>query len=122
MPINFSKNMPTTVENSGDRNANFVLGRKFYLKVAKPDIIDYTKCSNTSSITCGKPIKQNDASLRTQQLRLKNIGAGSINLKDSRDTLNYFGNNNDINYINNRLSKSRAGGAIAPRKSNYYKI
>ena len=123
MALIFSRKMPTTVQNSSDRNLNFSLGRNYYTRVASNEskIIDYSKCSNTSSIGCGKPIKQNDSSMRTQALRLKNIGTGSMNLKDSEDYFNYYGNRYDINHINSRLQKVRGGGSIAPKKYNYYK-
>tara|TARA_Y100000992_G_C21271765_1_gene497308 strand:+ start:905 stop:1276 length:372 start_codon:yes stop_codon:yes gene_type:complete len=117
--INFSKKMPTTIQNSGDRNLNFALGRQYYIRVSNNNNIDYSKCLKESSNICGKPIKQNDSSLRIQQLRLKNVGSGSMNLKNQHDKLNYFGSN-DYNYVNSRLSRARAGGSIAPKKSNIY--
>lgn len=117
--IFFSKKMPTTVENSGDRNLNFALGRQYYIRVSNNNNIDYSKCLKESSNICGKHIKQNDSSLRTQQLRLKNVGSGSMNIKNQNDKLNYFGGN-DHNYVNSRLSRSRAGGSTAPKKTNIY--
>ena len=99
----YSKKMPMIVGNSGERTSNFALGRRFYLRVSNNNITDYSKCLKISSHICGKPIKQNDASLRTQNLRLKNIGSGSMNLKNSNDQLNYFGNNSNNNNINNNL-------------------
>ena len=122
MSLIFSKKMSPIVENSSERTSTFALGRKFYLRVSNNHPINYSDCLKTSSNICGKPIKQNDSSLRTQNLRLKNIGSGSMNLKNNKDQLNYFGNNSDNNLINNRLSKVRGGGYIAPKKYNYYKI
>jgi hypothetical protein len=112
MSINFSKKMPTIVQDSGDRNLNFALGRKYYLKVVSKQNINNNNITNS----LGNPIKQIDSSLRTQQLRLQNVGSGSMNLKNNKDYINLFGNNNDINYVNHRLSRTRAGGAIAPKK------
>ena len=118
----YSKKMPMIVENSGERTSNFALGRRFYLRVSNNNNLDYSNCLKTSSHICANPIKQNDSSLRTQNLRLKNIGSGSMNLKNSNDQLNYFGNNSDNNIINNRLSKVRGGGSVTPKKYNHYKI
>ena len=112
MSINFSKKMPTIVQDSGDRNLNFALGRKYYLKVVSKQNINHHNITNS----LGNPIKQIDSSLRTQQLRLQNVGSGSMNLKNNKDHINFFGNNNDINYVNHRLLRTRAGGAIAPKK------
>ena len=103
MSLIFSKKMSPIVENSSERTSNFALGRKFYLRVSNNHPINYSDCLKNSSNICGKPIKQNDSSLRTQNLRLKNIGSGSMNLKNNKDQLNYFGNNSDNNLINNRL-------------------
>jgi hypothetical protein len=42
-----------------------------------------------------------------------------MNIKNQNDKLNYFGGN-DHNYVNSRLSRSRAGGSTAPKKTNIY--
>ena len=54
--------------------------------------------------------------LRIQRLRLSTIGNSSMILKNDKDVTQLNGKNQDVNYVNNVLSRVRGGGYIAPKK------
>ena len=63
-----------------------------------------------------KPLANMSSDLRIQRLRLSTIGNSSMILKDSNDHIQLDGKNQDINYVNNVLSRVRGGGCVAPKK------
>ena len=54
--------------------------------------------------------------LRIQRLRLATIGNASMVLKNDKDFIQLNGKNQDVNYVNNVLSRVRGGGYVAPKK------
>ena len=65
---------------------------------------------------CAKPLENMSSELRIQRLRLSTIGNASMSLKNDKDVIQLNGKNQDVNYVNNVLSRVRGGGYIVPKK------
>ena len=117
-----SKNMPSNGSNVSDRTSTFILGRRAYnFSSHNPNNvnknIDYSSVlKKPSSIIYGKPLNNTSSDLRIQRLRLSTIGTASMRIKDSNDYIQLNGKNQDINLINNVLSRVRGGGSVVSKK------
>jgi hypothetical protein len=117
-----SKNMPSNGSNVSDRTSTFILGRRAYnFSSHNPNNvnknIDYSSVlKKPSSIIYGKPLNNTSSDLRIQRLRLSTIGIASMRIKDSNDYIQLNGKNQDINLINNVLSRVRGGGSVVSKK------
>ena len=117
-----STRMPSNGSNVSDRTSSFSLGRQGYnfsshnpTNVNKN--IDYSSVlGKPSSIIYGKPLNNTSSDLRVQRLRLNTIGAGSMRVKNSNDYIQLNGKNQDVNLINNVLSRVRGSGSIVSKK------
>ena len=122
MSKNVSKNMPSNGSNVTDRTSTFILGRKAFnfsshnSENLKKNL-DYSSTTNklTSNVSA-KPLENMSSELRIQRLRLSTIGNASMSLKNDKDVIQLNGKNQDVNYINNVLSRVRGGGYIVPKK------
>ena len=120
-----SKNMPSNGSNVSDRTSTFILGRRAYnFSSHNPNNvnknIDYSSVlGQPSSIIYGKPLNDTSSDLRIQRLRLSTIGTASMRIKDSNDYIQLNGKNQDINLINNVLSRVRGGGSVVSKKGQY---
>jgi hypothetical protein len=122
MQVIISKSMPSNGSNVTDRTSSFILGRRAFnfsshnSENLKKNI-DYSSVTNKlSSNVYAKPLANMSSDLRIQRLRLSTIGNSSMILKDSNDHIQLDGKNQDINYVNNVLSRVRGGGCVAPKK------
>uniref|UniRef100_A0A6C0H4D2 Uncharacterized protein n=1 Tax=viral metagenome TaxID=1070528 RepID=A0A6C0H4D2_9ZZZZ len=117
-----SKSMPANGSNVSDRTSSFILGRRAYnFSSHNPSNvnknIDYSSVlGKPSSIVYGKPLNNIGNDLRIQRLRLTTIGVASMRIKASNDYVHLNGKNQDINLINNVLSRVRGGGSIVSKK------
>ena len=122
MSKNVSKNMPSNGSNVTDRTSTFILGRKaFNFSSQNSENLkknaDYSSLTNKlTSNVCAKPLENMSGDLRIQRLRLATIGNSSMILKNDNDFIQLNGKNQDVNYVNNVLSRVRGGGYIAPKK------
>jgi len=120
--MSMSKRMPPNGSNVSDRTSTFVLGRRAYnFSSHNPSNvnknIDYSSVlGKPSSIVYGKPLNNTSNDLRIQRLRLNTIGIGSMRVKDKNDYIQLNGKNQDINLINNVLSRVRGSGSIVSKK------
>lgn len=122
MSKNVSKNMPSNGSNVTDRTSSFILGRRAY-NFSSHNSENLKKNLDTRSVTnkltsnvCAKPLENMSSELRIQRLRLSTIGNSSMILKNDKDFIQLNGKNQDVNYVNNVLSKVRGGGYVAPKK------
>lgn len=122
MSKNVSKNMPSNGSNVSDRTSSFVLGRRAYnfsshnSENLKKNL-DYSLVLNKpSSNVYAKPLNNMSSDIRIQRLRLSTIGNSSMVLKNNTDSIQLNGKNQDINLVNNTLSRVRGGGSRAPKK------
>lgn len=117
-----SKNMPSNGSNVTDRTSTFILGRRAFnfsshnSENLKKNL-DYSSVTNTiTSNVYAKPLENMSSDLRIQRLRLATIGNASMVLKNDKDFIQLNGKNQDVNYVNNVLSRVRGGGYVAPKK------
>jgi hypothetical protein len=61
-----------------------------------------------------KPLPNQSHDLRIQRLRMMTIGEGTMRIDKKVNSVNF--NNVDNNFVNTALTRTRAGGSIAPRK------
>ena len=117
-----SKNMPSNGSNVSDRTSSFSLGRRAYnFSSHNPSNvnknIDYSSVlGKPSSIVYGKPLNNTSNELRIQRLRLSTIGSASMRIKDNNDYIQLNGKSQDVNLINNVLSRVRGSGSIVSKK------
>jgi len=122
MSKHISKNMPSNGSNVTDRTSTFILGRRaFNFSSHNSENLkknaDYTSITNkVTSNVCAKPLENMSSDLRLQRLRLATIGNSSMSLKNDKDFIQLNGKNQDVNYVNNVLSRVRGGGYIVPKK------
>jgi hypothetical protein len=122
MSKHISKNMPSNGSNVTDRTSTFILGRRaFNFSSHKSENLkknaDYSSITNkVTSNVCAKPLENMSSDLRLQRLRLATIGNSSMSLKNDKDFIQLNGKNQDVNYVNNVLSRVRGGGYIVPKK------
>ena len=117
-----SKRMPSNGSNVSDRTSTFILGRRAYnFSSHNPNNvnknIDYSSVlGKPSSIIYGKPLNNTSSDLRIQRLRLYTIGVASMRVKNKNDYIKLNGKNQDINLVNNVLTRVRGGGSIVSKK------
>lgn len=122
MSTRVCKNMPSNGSNVTDRTSTFILGRRaFNISSHNSENLkknlDYSSLENKlTSNVCAKPLENMSSDLRIQRLRLSTIGNSSMILKNDKDVTQLNGKNQDVNYVNNVLSRVRGGGYIAPKK------
>lgn len=122
MSKSVSKSMPSNGSNVTDRTSTFILGRRaFNISSHNSENLkknlDYSSLENKlTSNVCAKPLENMSSDLRIQRLRLSTIGNSSMILKNDSDVTQLNGKNQDVNYVNNVLSRVRGGGYIAPKK------
>jgi len=122
MSKHISKNMPSNGSNVTDRTSTFILGRRaFNFSSHNSENLkknaDYSLITNkVTSNVCAKPLENMSSDLRLQRLRLATIGNSSMSLKNDKDFIQLNGKNQDVNYVNNVLSRVRGGGYIVPKK------
>ena len=122
MSKHVSRNMPSNGSDVTDRTSTFILGRRAFnfsshnSENLKKNI-DYSSVTNklTSNVSA-KPLENMSSDLRIQRLRLSTIGNSSMILKNDKDFIQLNGKPQDINYVNNVLSRVRGGGYVAPKK------
>jgi len=120
--ITTSRNMPSNGSNVSDRTSTFILGRRAYnFSSHNPSNvnknIDYSSVlGKPSSIVYGKPLNNTSNELRIQRLRLSTIGSASMRIKDNNDYIQLNGKSQDVNLINNVLSRVRGSGSIVSKK------
>ena len=120
--ITTSRNMPSNGSNVSDRTSTFILGRRAYnFSSHNPSNvnknIDYSSVlGKPSSIVYGKPLNNTSNELRIQTLRLSTIGSASMRIKDNNDYIQLNGKSQDVNLINNVLSRVRGSGSIVSKK------
>jgi hypothetical protein len=122
MSKHISKSMPSNGSNVTDRTSTFILGRRAF-NFSSHNSENLKKNADYSSITnkvtsnvCAKPLENMSSDLRLQRLRLATIGNSSMSLKNDKDFIQLNGKNQDVNYVNNVLSRVRGGGYIVPKK------
>jgi len=122
MSKRISKNMPSNGSDVTDRTSTFILGRRAFnfsshnSENLKKNL-DYSSVTNTiTSNVYAKPLENMSSDLRIQRLRLATIGNASMVLKNDKDFIQLNGKNQDVNYVNNVLSRVRGGGYVAPKK------
>jgi hypothetical protein len=122
MSKHVSKNMPSNGSNVTDRTSTFILGRRAFnfsshnSENLKKNL-DYSSVTNTiTSNVYAKPLENMSSDLRIQRLRLATIGNASMILQNDKDFIQLNGKNQDVNYVNNVLSRVRGGGYVAPKK------
>ena len=122
MSKHVSRNMPSNGSDVTDRTSTFILGRRAFnfsshnSENLKKNL-DYSSVTNTiTSNVYAKPLENMSSDLRIQRLRLATIGNASMVLKNDKDFIQLNGKNQDVNYVNNVLSRVRGGGYVAPKK------
>jgi hypothetical protein len=117
-----SKSMPSNGSNVTDRTSTFILGRRAFnfsshnSENLKKNL-DYSSLENKiTSNVCAKPLENMSSDLRIQRIRLATIGNSSMILKNDKDFIQLNGKPQDVNYVNNVLSRVRGGGYVAPKK------
>jgi hypothetical protein len=118
MSKHVSKNMPSNGSDVTDRTSTFILGRKAFNFSShnSENLKKNADYSSSTSNVCAKPLENMSSDLRIQRLRLATIGNSSMILKNDNDFIQLNGKNQDVNYVNNVLSRVRGGGYIAPKK------
>ncbi len=114
--------MPSNGSNVTDRTSTFILGRRAFnfsshnSENLKKNL-DYSSLENKiTSNVCAKPLENMSSDLRIQRIRLATIGNSSMILKNDKDFIQLNGKPQDVNYVNNVLSRVRGGGYVAPKK------
>lgn len=122
MSKHVSRNMPSNGSDVTDRTSTFILGRRAFnfsshnSENLKKNL-DYSSVTNTiTSNVYAKPLENMSSDLRIQRLRLATIGNASMILQNDKDFIQLNGKNQDVNYVNNVLSRVRGGGYVAPKK------
>lgn len=117
-----SKSMPSNGSNVTDRTSTFILGRRAFnfsshnSENLKKNL-DYSSLENKiTSNVYAKPLENMSSDLRIQRIRLATIGNSSMILKNDKDFIQLNGKSQDVNYVNNVLSRVRGGGYVAPKK------
>ena len=114
--------MPSNGSDVTDRTSTFILGRRAcnFSSHNSDNLkknLDYSSVTNTiTSNVYAKPLENMSSDLRIQRLRLATIGNASMVLKNDKDFIQLNGKNQDVNYVNNVLSRVRGGGYVAPKK------
>lgn len=116
------KNMPSNGSNVTDRTSTFILGRRAFNMSSHNSEnlkknLDYSSLENkiTSNVRA-KPLENMSSDLRIQRLRLATIGNSSMLTKNENDYTQLNGKSQDVNYVNNVLSRVRGGGYVGPKK------
>jgi hypothetical protein len=122
MTMRVCKNMPSNGSNVTDRTSTFILGRRAFNMSSHNSEnlkknLDYSSLENkiTSNVRA-KPLENMSSDLRIQRLRLVTIGNSSILTKNENDYTQLNGKSQDVNYVNNVLSRVRGGGYVGPKK------
>lgn len=122
MTTRVCKNMPSNGSNVTDRTSTFILGRRAFNMSSHNSEnlkknLDYSSLENkiTSNVRA-KPLENMSSDLRIQRLRLVTIGNSSMIIKNENDYTQLNGKNQDVNYVNNVLSRVRGGGYVGPKK------
>ena len=122
MTTRVCKNMPSNGSNVTDRTSTFILGRRAFNMSSHNSEnlkknLDYSSLENkiTSNVRA-KPLENMSSDLRIQRLRLATIGNSSILTKNENDYTQLNGKSQDVNYVNNVLSRVRGGGYVGPKK------
>jgi hypothetical protein len=122
MTTKVCKNMPSNGSNVTDRTSTFILGRRAFNMSSHNSEnlkknLDYSSLENkiTSNVRA-KPLENMSSDLRIQRLRLATIGNSSILTKNENDYTQLNGKSQDVNYVNNVLSRVRGGGYVGPKK------
>jgi hypothetical protein len=122
MTMRVCKNMPSNGSNVTDRTSTFILGRRAFNMSSHNSEnlkknLDYSSLENkiTSNVRA-KPLENMSSDLRIQRLRLVTIGNSSMLTKNENDYTQLNGKSQDVNYVNNVLSRVRGGGYVGPKK------
>jgi hypothetical protein len=122
MTTKVCKNMPSNGSNVTDRTSTFILGRRAFNMSSHNSEnlkknLDYSSLENkiTSNVRA-KPLENMSSDLRIQRLRLATIGNSSMLTKNENDYTQLNGKSQDVNYVNNVLSRVRGGGYVGPKK------
>jgi hypothetical protein len=122
MTTRVCKNMPSNGSNVTDRTSTFILGRRAFNMSSHNSEnlkknLDYSSLENkiTSNVRA-KPLENMSSDLRIQRLRLATIGNSSMLTKNENDYTQLNGKSQDVNYVNNVLSRVRGGGYVGPKK------
>jgi hypothetical protein len=122
MTTRVCKNMPSNGSNVTDRTSTFILGRRAFNMSSHNSEnlkknLDYSSLENkiTSNVRA-KPLENMSSDLRIQRLRLVTIGNSSMLTKNENDYTQLNGKSQDVNYVNNVLSRVRGGGYVGPKK------
>jgi len=114
--------MPSNGSNVTDRTSTFILGRRAFNMSSHNSEnlkknLDYSSLENkiTSNVRA-KPLENMSSDLRIQRLRLATIGHSSMLTKNENDYTQLNGKSQDVNYVNNVLSRVRGGGYVGPKK------
>ncbi len=122
MTTKVCKNMPSNGSNVTDRTSTFILGRRAFNMSSHNSEnlkknLDYSSLENKiTSNVYAKPLENMSSDLRIQRLRLVTIGNSSMIIKNENDYTQLNGKNQDVNYVNNVLSRVRGGGYVGPKK------
>ena len=102
--------------------STYILGRRAYnfsshnSENLKKNL-DYSSVIDTiSSNVFAKPLNNMSSDIRTQRLRLSTISISSMALKKNDPTIQIRGKNQDVNLVNNVLSRVRGSGCVGPKK------
>ena len=122
MATRICKNMPSNGSNVTDRTSTFILGRRSFNMSSHNSEnlkknLDYSSLKNkiTSNVSA-KPLENMSSDLRIQRLRLVTIGNSSMITNSENDFTQLNGKSQDVNYVNNVLSRVRGGGYVGPKK------
>ena len=122
MTTKVCKNMPSNGSNVTDRTSTFILGRRAFNMSSHNSEnlkknLDYSSLENkiTSNVRA-KPLENMSSDLRIQRLRLATIGNSSMITNSENDFTQLNGKSQDVNYVNNVLSRVRGGGYVGPKK------
>ena len=111
---------------------DFVLGRKFFIQyrksASKQELDELFKDKNVGPQTsdtivktarreAGKPIPQNSVDLYIQRRRMIATGKSTTTTEEKNGPIQLKGGE-DKNYKNKKLSQLKAGGSIAPPRTN----
>jgi len=122
MTTKVCKNMPSNGSNVTDRTSTFILGRRAFNMSSHNSEnlkknLDYSSLENKiTSNVYAKPLENMSSDLRIQRLRLVTIGNSSMLTKNENDYTQLNGKSQDVNYVNNVLSRVRGGGYVGPKK------
>lgn len=129
--VNNYMGMPSKDGPASNKN-DFVLGRKFFIQYNQPtpkkELEELFKNKNVGPQTsdtivktarreAGKPIPQNSCDLYIQRRRMLATGKGTTTNQEKNGPIQLKGGE-DKNYKNQRLAHVKAGGSIAPPRTN----